>query len=189
MVAVTNYQNSEITLSNSEFELIAPDGTQYASSVKSMEVGERNSLFLAGLNPGLTKEGVVIFDIPESVEASGLQLRFHGGMTGDSEVLPLTVQAAPQHRHPRGLRNLRRWMKPRLRLRSRLQTHPLPVRLLLNNNRPRIRNWKQHLHPIKTPMRKSATKLLPVLLSSTSIGRHGTSCFDNIKHRWYLRHH
>ena len=176
-VAVTNYQNSEITLSNAEFELFGADGTQFASSVKSIEVGERNSLFLAGLNPGLTKQGAVIFDIPESVDVSSLRLRFHGGMPGESEELPLTVQADRPALVQTLVEASAPWMKPRLRLRFRLRTHPLPIPSRLNNrttSRPRIRNQEQHLHPIKTPMRKSATKLRPTLLSSTHIGRHGT---------------
>jgi hypothetical protein len=92
-VAVTNQQNSEITMDNGLFELVSSDGTVYSSSSKSMEVGERNNLFLAAINPGLTKVGMVIFDVPSSLSLDALRFRFRGGMTGETDVLPLTVQA------------------------------------------------------------------------------------------------
>jgi hypothetical protein len=99
-VAVTNGQNSEITMDNSLFELVSSDGTVYSSSSKSMEVGERNNLFLAAINPGLTKVGMVIFDVPRSLGLDSLQLRFRGGMTGETSELPLNVQATDMPREP-----------------------------------------------------------------------------------------
>jgi hypothetical protein len=99
-VAITNQQNSEITMDNGLFELVSSDGMTYSSSSKSMEVGERNNLFLAPINPGLTKVGMVIFDVPRSLALDSLQLRFRGGMTGESGVLPLAVQATEIPRTP-----------------------------------------------------------------------------------------
>lgn len=99
-VAVTNQQNSEITMDNSLFELVSSDGTVYSSSSKSMEVGERNNLFLAAINPGLTKVGMVIFDVPRSLGLDSLQFRFRGGMTGETSQLPLNVQATDIPRRP-----------------------------------------------------------------------------------------
>jgi hypothetical protein len=78
-VAVTNQQNSEITMDNGLFELVSSDGTVYSSSSKSMEVGERNNLFLAAINPGLTKVGMVIFDVPRSLRLDSLQFDFGAG--------------------------------------------------------------------------------------------------------------
>ena len=37
--------------------------------------------FLKQLNPGLTQNGKIVFDIP--ADANGLVLKAHGGMTGD----------------------------------------------------------------------------------------------------------
>ena len=99
-VAVTNQQNSEITMDNNLFELVSSDGTVYSSSSKSMEVGERNNLFLAAINPGLTKVGMVIFDVPASLRLDSLQFRFRGGMTGETSQLPLNVQATDIPRKP-----------------------------------------------------------------------------------------
>jgi hypothetical protein len=99
-VAVTNQQSSEITMDNSLFELMSSNGTVYSSSSKSMEVGERNNLFLAAINPGLTKIGMVIFDVPSSLSLDSLQFRFRGGMTGETGVLPLTVQATDIPQRP-----------------------------------------------------------------------------------------
>jgi hypothetical protein len=99
-VAVTNHQNSEVTMDNSLFDLVSSDGTVYSSSSKSMEVGERNNLFLAAINPGLTKTGMVIFDVPRSLSVDSLQFRFRGGMTGETGQLPLTVQATEIPQRP-----------------------------------------------------------------------------------------
>jgi hypothetical protein len=99
-IAVSNQQSSEITMNDSLFELASPDGTVYSSSSKSMEVGERNNLFLASINPGLTKQGVVIFDVPATLELDSLEFRFRGGMTGETGHLPLTVQSTDIPRAP-----------------------------------------------------------------------------------------
>jgi len=49
-------------------------------------------LFLAGINPGVTKKGLVVFDVPVGLSREPLKLRFRGGFTGDSTIIPLAVQ-------------------------------------------------------------------------------------------------
>lgn len=89
-VSITNLQRDEITMSMSLFKLISPDGVEYSTSEKSMEIGGDESLFLKGINPGLTKTGVVRFEVPTTVEVSSLRLKFRGGMTGEDATLPLS---------------------------------------------------------------------------------------------------
>jgi hypothetical protein len=130
-----------------------------------------------------------IFDIPVSVDVSSLRLRFRGGMTGDSEELPLTVQA--DRPEP---------VQTQIEAPARVdEATPAPVSTLDSSSTSPIPSEKQPEQqpttspqpgttpaPTKTPARKSAINLLPTLLSSTHIGRHGTSCFDKSRHRWWL---
>jgi hypothetical protein len=45
------------------------------------------------MNPGITKTGQIVFDVPENLGMDDLRLRFRGGMTGDSAILPLRVNS------------------------------------------------------------------------------------------------
>jgi hypothetical protein len=92
-VAIENQQNTEITMNPSLFEIVDSNGRVYSSSAKSLEVGENNDLFLAGINPGITKVGQIAFDVPADLDMDNLLLRFHGGMTGDAATLPLRVNS------------------------------------------------------------------------------------------------
>lgn len=92
-VAIENRQNTEITMNPSLFEIVDPNGRVYSASAKSLEVGENNDLFLAGINPGVRKVGQIAFDVPADLDMSNLMLKYRGGMTGDSATLPLKVNS------------------------------------------------------------------------------------------------
>jgi Domain of unknown function (DUF4352) len=89
-VLITNEQRDEITMSTSLFKLLSPEGLEYSASEKSLEIGGTDTLFLKGINPGLTKSGVVLFEVPNNVDISSLRLSFRGGMTGEEASLPLS---------------------------------------------------------------------------------------------------
>ena len=95
-VAISNRQNTAITMNTSLFEILDSNGDVYSASEKSMEVGTSNDLFLAQINPGVTKTGLVVFDVPQTLSLDNLRLRFRGGMTGDSAILPLKVDSVEQ---------------------------------------------------------------------------------------------
>lgn len=92
-VAIENRQSSAITMNESLFEIMDSAGNVYSASEKSMEVGTNNNLFLAQINPGITKNGIIVFDVPRTLGIDDLRLRFRGGMTGDSAVIPLKVNS------------------------------------------------------------------------------------------------
>jgi TonB family protein len=92
-VAIMNHQNTAITMDTGLFEILDSGGNVYSASEKSMELGPNGNLFLAQINPGVTKTGQVIFDVPESLSLEDLSLRFRGGMTGDSTILALSVNS------------------------------------------------------------------------------------------------
>jgi len=90
-VAIHNGQNTAITMNTSLFEIVDPATNVYSASEKSLELSD--DLFLAQINPGVTKIGQVVFDVPADLDAGNLRLRFRGGMTGESAVLPLKVNS------------------------------------------------------------------------------------------------
>ena len=92
-VAISNRQNTAITMDPNLFEILDSNGNVYSTSEKSMDVPTGSNLFLAQINPGIIKIGQIIFDVPQSLNLDDLQLRFSGGMTGDSAVLPLKVNS------------------------------------------------------------------------------------------------
>jgi hypothetical protein len=91
-VGVTNFQNDEITINSSLFEVVDETGNVYSSSWKSMEMKRGAELFLSGIGPGVSKQGIVIFDVPPSIIRERLTLRFRGGMTGSTAVVPLEAR-------------------------------------------------------------------------------------------------
>jgi hypothetical protein len=90
-LAIHNGQNTAITMNASLFEIVDSNGNVYSASEKSMEV--EHDLFLAQINPGITKKGQIVFDVPENLSMDNLRLRFRGGMTGDSAILPMRVNS------------------------------------------------------------------------------------------------
>jgi len=92
-VAIFNGQNSAITMDTGLFEILDSVGNVYSASAQSMEVASASNLFLAQINPGVTKTGQIIFDVPKNLALDNLKLEFRGGMTGDSADIPLTVDS------------------------------------------------------------------------------------------------
>jgi hypothetical protein len=89
-VLISNQQRDEITMSTSLFKLLTPDGVEYSASEKSLEISGEEALFLKNINPGLTKGGIVLFEVPSDLDVRSLRLSFRGGMTGETATLPLS---------------------------------------------------------------------------------------------------
>ena len=92
-VSVSNRQNTAITMDTGLFEILDSSGNVYSASEKGLDVATSDNLFLEQINPGLTKTGLVVFDVPQALRLDTLRLKFRGGMTGDSAILPLKVVA------------------------------------------------------------------------------------------------
>jgi hypothetical protein len=90
-VAIHNGQNTAITMNTSLFKIVDSNGNVYSTSEKSIEID--HDLFLAQINPGITKTGQIVFDVPENLSMDNLWLRFRGGMTGDSATVALKVNS------------------------------------------------------------------------------------------------
>jgi cell division septation protein DedD len=90
-VAIHNGQNTAITMNTGLFKIVDSYGNVYSTSEKSIEVD--HDLFLAQINPGITKTGQIVFDVPENLSMDNLWLRFRGGMTGDSATVALKVNS------------------------------------------------------------------------------------------------
>ena len=85
-VAITNNQKDAITLDANSFKLVDDQGREFSYSTNgqtalSMTDDTVADFFLKQLNPGLTQNGKIVFDIP--ADAKGLVLKARGGMTGD----------------------------------------------------------------------------------------------------------
>ena len=93
-VVCTNKQKDAVTIDANSFKLVDKDGNEYSYSPEgqtAIQVGNGNAKgFLTKVNPGITIDLKVPFDIPK--DAKDLQLKARGGMTGKSITLPLTVQ-------------------------------------------------------------------------------------------------
>ncbi len=87
-VAISNGQSSAITMGTGLFTILDSGGNEYSASVHSADVGA-NDVFLGQIDPGITKIGTIVFDVPTNLDIDKLQLRFRGGMTGDAAVIPL----------------------------------------------------------------------------------------------------
>ncbi len=89
-ISLTNGQKDAITVDANSFKLVDSQGREftYSSSAQiSMDVEEDNGsdFFLKQLNPGLTQEGKIVFDVP--ADAAGLVLKATGGMMGEEITL------------------------------------------------------------------------------------------------------
>jgi Telomeric repeat-binding factor 2. len=80
---ISNNQNDEITISSNSFKLIDDKGREFSYSSEgnlALSFADETTLSFKGLNPGLTIEGKIAFDVPK--DATGLKLKARGGMTG-----------------------------------------------------------------------------------------------------------
>lgn len=84
-LSVTNGQKDAITLDANSFKLVDDKGREFTYSSDgqiAQDIGNGGNVdfFLKQLNPGLTQEGNIVFDVP--ADAQGLTLKARGGMTG-----------------------------------------------------------------------------------------------------------
>ena len=87
-LAEENLQKSAITLSDSEIRLIDNKGNRYETSSNSIYLHHAFPV-LGNLNPGVVKEMLTMFEVPDSVTSKNSYLRFQGGFSGDRVTLPL----------------------------------------------------------------------------------------------------
>jgi hypothetical protein len=92
-LSVTNNQKDAITLDSNSFKLVDSQGREFTASTEAqtaleMSGSDKNSFFLKQLNPGLSAEGEIAFDVPK--DAKGFVLKARGGFTGDE--IKLKVQ-------------------------------------------------------------------------------------------------
>ena len=83
-VAITNNQKDAITVDANSFKLVDDQDREFtystnAQTAMDMETGNMD-FFLKQLNPGLTQEGTIVFDVP--ADAKGFVLKARGGFTG-----------------------------------------------------------------------------------------------------------
>lgn len=83
-VKVTNNQKDAISLSSGSYKLFDDQGREFSYSSDgsfALTMIDKETFSLDELNPGLTTDGYVVFDVPK--EAKGFKLQAQGGMTGD----------------------------------------------------------------------------------------------------------
>lgn len=97
-VVVTNNQKDAVTVDASSFEIVDANGREFEHSTEgqtAIQVSKGDAKgFLTKLNPGITTNFVIPYDVPSDLDISSLQLKARGGMTGEEIMLPLTVQLA-----------------------------------------------------------------------------------------------
>ena len=92
-LSISNNQKDAITITSANFKLIDDQGREFSdSSEASMALGtstnKTESFILKQLNPGMSIDGVIVFDVPK--DAKGFKLQATGGMTG--KVITLKVE-------------------------------------------------------------------------------------------------
>lgn len=86
-VTIENNQKDAITIDGNSFKLIDDQGREFNYSSEAQlalisSVNEKyESFFLEQLNPGLSKTGYLVFDVPK--DAKGFTMEARGGMMGD----------------------------------------------------------------------------------------------------------
>ena len=87
-ISLNNNQKDAITVSSGDFKLIDSKSREFSTSTEGeTAVGYDKTFFLKKVNPGITEEGYIVFDIPK--DATGLKLKAKGGMTGDAILLKI----------------------------------------------------------------------------------------------------
>lgn len=95
-IVVSNEQKDAVTVDASSFKLIDKDGREYSYSTEgqtAIQMGNGDAKgFLTKLNPGITTNFEIPYDVPKKLELSNISLKARGGMTGKEISLPLVVQ-------------------------------------------------------------------------------------------------
>jgi hypothetical protein len=83
-VSIKNTSKAQFTTDSNLFKLVGSDGAEYSTdSDNLMYLAPEQSLFLEALNPGVTKNGQIIFTVPASAQV--VSVRVSGGL-GDKAV-------------------------------------------------------------------------------------------------------
>ena len=90
---IVNNQKDAITISSGSFKLIDDQDREFSSSSEgSIALGlssnKTETFLLKQLNPGMSIDGVIVFDVPK--DAKGFKLKASGGITG--KVITLKVE-------------------------------------------------------------------------------------------------
>lgn len=96
-VIVSNHQKEKITADSNMFKLVDENGREYVHSTEGETAlqlsSKQDKVFsLKAINPGITAQGFLVFDVPAGLK--GLKLEARGGITGDKGTLPLQVMMA-----------------------------------------------------------------------------------------------
>jgi hypothetical protein len=74
-VEVTNTGNKAQILSDSYVKLVDGQGREYsADSTASMYLGNQQSLFFEQINPGVSKRGALVFDVPKGLDVAKVRI-------------------------------------------------------------------------------------------------------------------
>lgn len=88
-VSIKNGKKEALTMDSSYFQLKTKDGTAYDTSTDGdvlMVIPEKKQLFLEQLNPGIQKDGILVFDVPKSLKVSDVYLNCQTGFWGTQDV-------------------------------------------------------------------------------------------------------
>ncbi len=88
-VTINNGQNEAITTDSSFFTLVTEDGTEYSPKNDGdliMVIPNEKMLFLEEINPGLKKDGIVVFEVGSDVTMEELTLKANAGFWGTKSV-------------------------------------------------------------------------------------------------------
>lgn len=82
-VTVKNESKEAVTIDSSFFKLLSADGAEYETDSDSlMYIDSDKSLFLEKINPGLSKEGQVLFAVPAGAQPAAFKLQVQTGFFG-----------------------------------------------------------------------------------------------------------
>lgn len=87
-ISLVNNQKDAITVDSTDFKLIDSKSREFSKSTEgetALTFSKYDTFFLKKVNPGITEEGYLIFDMPK--DATGLMLKAKGGMTGGEILL------------------------------------------------------------------------------------------------------
>jgi RNA polymerase subunit RPABC4/transcription elongation factor Spt4 len=85
-LSITNNQKDAITVDSNSFKLYDSQNREYTASSEAFLAMESStnpkmpSFFLKQLNPGITTEGYIAYDVP--ADAKGFVMKAHGGVLG-----------------------------------------------------------------------------------------------------------
>jgi hypothetical protein len=92
---VSNNQNDAITMDANSFKIIDDKNREFSHSTQgdmalAASSNKKEIIFLKKINPGITTDGYLVFDVPSDISGAKLQVR--GGLSGEKGMLPIEVQ-------------------------------------------------------------------------------------------------